>query len=335
MSNEMNLTHRADAYFRALSSGNLSATGLTFAGFSYVNGSAPRVCTMLVAPMRHPGRAAETATTTTAGEAAGNITSFASLNFAWSEARPRAAAAFSHSSVPFFPCPPPVVFLIRRLLLKNPAAPHHPFLLAQLFVNTVQAFCRMEILLKSYGASNINFSTSSQPIPGDTSTPVNSALFTILVEGKGAEDVGWGDRREPPSRLKARFRREVPLSIGGVQFAFEVLPTEACLASYLTDTPRQIAVGSAFLLFAVACVAVFYDVVSRRYLRKVVHEHIVSCDARVRAEEARVKAEAATAEARHRLVSTGAPPRRAGGRGTTTGKSLLIDVPRVHCRYRG
>lgn len=97
-------------------------------------------------------------------------------------------------------------------------------------------------------------------------------------------------------------RAQVFVTIGGIGFSFEMSPSNACVASYLTDTPEHILIGAIFLILFVAGTGVVYDIVSRRYLGRVVREHIAGSEARVKAEAARVKAEAASAEAKARYV---------------------------------
>lgn len=80
MVNDNNITHRADAYYRALQTRNLTATGLTVVGSEFLAGQRARVCSLLVCPMNYTDPVTKES----------SITSFATMTFSWSEARARA-----------------------------------------------------------------------------------------------------------------------------------------------------------------------------------------------------------------------------------------------------
>lgn len=86
------------------------------------------------------------------------------------------------------------------------------------------------------------------------------------------------------------------MQVAQVPFSLLVRPGEECLSTSLTTTPANIVIGA--MVFAVVMIAtgVVYDTLSRSFLRGVLREYL-------RSHEARVKAEAASAEAKHRCAS--------------------------------
>lgn len=79
-------------------------------------------------------------------------------------------------------------------------------------------------------------------------------------------------------------------------FALEVTPTQDCLEAFFTDTPGYTLMGAILITAVVAATGVVYDVLARSYLAAVVRGYLETYDARVRAETA-------SAEAKHRRAT--------------------------------
>lgn len=108
-----------------------------------------------------------------------------------------------------------------------------------------------------------------------------------------------GDLR-PPLDAMGRYKRRISVDVAGVPFALEIIPAEECLRAALTDTPRNVVIGAMIFAAFVIATGVCYEVLSRRFLLSVLRDALKS-------HEARFKAEKASAEAKERFVTTGAP----------------------------
>lgn len=82
----------------------------------------------------------------------------------------------------------------------------------------VPSFCDVHVLLHS-PAPNVNFDLS-RGLPDGVKGP-DSSLYTLAVSNGEARDVGWGDLRRLPDRLR-RFERSFNVSIGPTVFTLTV-----------------------------------------------------------------------------------------------------------------
>lgn len=76
----------------------------------------------------------------------------------------------------------------------------------------------------------------------------------------------------------------------------QVTPSEECIDVVLTNNPRNITIAIVFVIAFVVFVGSVYDVVGSRYLGEVIRDYLINS-------EARVQAEAASAEAKHRRAA--------------------------------
>lgn len=201
---------------------------------------------------------------------------------------------------------------------------------------TSQIPCRLDVLLESAG--NVNMNATDYMVPGADTFDVDRFTLMLGPQGVtdvgwGARAPAWrvccsrpgcpciqlldaspalpvrcllrASERAPAGDLRPRneatrsLERVVEIQVAQVSFRLHITPSEECLRSVYTDTPRNIVVGAMIFASFVIGVGLVYDSLSRSFLRSVMRDF-------VRTQQAKRRAELAAAEIKHRFITTGA-----------------------------